>query len=123
MPEINADRLSILRVLRNLIDNALKYGGDDLSKINIGCEQSDEFYVLFVKDDGMGIRREDFKKIFTTFERTKTSMGIEGTGLGLAIVKEIAEQHGGEVWVELGPEKGTSFYVSIQKTLQPSCPM
>ena len=123
MPEINADRLSILRVLRNLIDNALKYGGDDLSKINIGCEQSDEFYVLFVKDDGMGIRREDFKKIFTTFERTQTSMGIEGTGLGLAIVKEIAEQHGGEVWVEPGPEKGISFYVSIQKKLQPSCPM
>ena len=123
MPEINADRLSILRVLRNLIDNALKYGGDDLSKINIGCEQSDEFYELFVKDDGIGIRREDFKKIFTTFERTQTSMGIEGTGLGLAIVKEIAEQHGGEVWVEPGPEKGTSFYVSIQKKLELPCPM
>ena len=123
MPEINADRLSILRVLRNLVDNALKYGGDDLSEINIGCEQSDEFYVLFVKDDGVGVRREDFKKIFGTFERTQTSRGIEGSGLGLAIVKEIAEQHGGEVWVELGPEKGTSFYVSIQKKMRLSCPM
>lgn len=122
MPEINADRLSVLRVLRNLVDNALKYGGDDLSKINVGYEQSGKFHVLSVKDDGIGIRREDFKKIFGTFERTQTSRGIEGTGLGLAIVKEIAEQHGGEVWVEPGPQKGTSFYVSIQKELQPSCP-
>lgn len=118
MPEINADRLSILRVIRNFVDNALKYGGDDLSEINIGCKQSDEFHVLFVKDDGIGVRRHDFKKIFRTFERTQTSMGIEGTGLGLAIVKEIAEQHSGEVWVEPGLEKGTSFYLSISKNLQ-----
>jgi signal transduction histidine kinase len=115
MPEINADRLSILRVIRNLVDNALKYGGDDLSEINIGCEQSAEFHLLSVKDDGVGIRREDFKKIFGTFERTQTSMGIEGTGLGLAIVREVAEQHGGKVWVEPGPKKGTNFYVSIKK--------
>jgi len=118
MPEINADRLSILRVLRNLVDNALKYGGDDLSEINVGCEESNEFHVLYVKDDGIGIMREDFKKIFRAFERTQTSRGIEGTGLGLAIVKEIAEQHGGDVWVEPSPEKGTSFYISISKDLQ-----
>jgi len=118
IPKIKADRLSILRVLRNLVDNALKYSGDDLSKIRIGYEESDGFHILSVRDNGIGIRKKDFKKIFGAFQRTQTSRGIEGTGLGLAIVKEIAEQHGGEVWVEPGPEKGTSFYMSISKDLQ-----
>ena len=118
IPEIKADRLSILRVLRNLVDNAFKYGGDDLSEISIGYEESDEFHILSVRDNGIGIRKKDFKKIFGAFQRTQTSRGIEGTGLGLAIVKEIAEQHSGEVWVEPGPEKGTSFYMSISKDLQ-----
>jgi PAS domain S-box-containing protein len=118
IPEIKADRLSILRVLRNLVDNAFKYGGDDLSEISIGYEESDEFHILSVRDNGIGIRKKHFKKIFGAFQRTQTSRGIEGTGLGLAIVKEIAEQHSGEVWVEPSPEKGTSFYLSISKDLQ-----
>jgi PAS domain S-box-containing protein len=118
LPEIKADRLSILRVLRNLFDNALKYGGDDLSEISIGYEESDEFHILSVRDNGIGIRKKDFKKIFGAFQRTQTSRGIQGTGLGLAIVHEIAEQHSGEVWVEPGPEKGISFYLSISKDLQ-----
>ena len=118
IPEIKADRLSILRGLRNLVDNALKYGGDDLNEISIGYEESDEFYILSVRDNGIGIRKKHFKKIFGAFQRTQTSRGIEGTGLGLAIVKEIAEQHSGEVWVEPGAEKGTSFYMSISKDLQ-----
>jgi len=115
MPEIRVDRVSILRVLRNLVDNALKYGGEDLSEIRIGYEGSDEFHILSVSDDGVGIKSEDSDKIFGIFQRHETSKGIEGTGLGLAIVKEIMEQHGGKVWVESGPEKGTTFYISISR--------
>lgn len=116
IPEIKADRLSILRILRNLVDNALKYGGDDLSEIKIGYERSDQFHILSVSDDGVGIKG-DAEKIFEVFERYKTSSGVEGTGLGLAIVKELAEQHGGEVWVEPGLEKGATFYISISSYL------
>jgi PAS domain S-box-containing protein len=118
LPEIKADRLSILRILRNLVDNALKYGGEDLSKIKVGYEESDESHILSVEDDGVGIEMEDSEKIFGAFERKKTSRGIQGTGLGLAIVKEIAEQHSGKVWVKPGPEKGTAFYISISKDIQ-----
>jgi len=118
LPEIKADRFSILRVLRNLVDNALKYGGDDLSEVKIGYKESDEHHILSVKDDGVGIREEDTKKIFRIFMRKKSAKGIEGTGLGLAIVKEIAEQHNGKVWAKPGPKKGTTFYISISKYLQ-----
>ena len=118
LPEIRADRLSIVRVIRNLVDNALKYGGDDLSEISIGYQKSDESHILSVMDDGIGLKAGDSKEIFDTFKRTETSRGIEGAGLGLAIVKEIAERHAGKIWMKRGPERGINFRVSISRNLQ-----
>ncbi len=115
---IKADRLSINRVLRNLVDNALKYGGDNLSEIMIGYRENEDFRILSVGDDGVGIKKDQYDKIFQVYQREETSRGIAGAGLGLAIVKEVAERHGGKVWAEPGPEKGTTFYVAISKKLQ-----
>ena len=115
--EIRADRLSIVRVLRNLVDNALKYGGDDLSEIRIEHKASDEFDTLSVSNDGVLIRRSDSEDIFGPFQRHKTSRGVQGSGLGLAIVKEIAEQHEGRVWVGSDSKKWSTFYVSISRHL------
>ena len=115
LPEIRADRLSILRILRNLIDNSLKYGGDGLSKIDIAYEESDDLHILSMRDNGIGMEKEDLEDVFGLFKRKETSRGIEGVGLGLSIVKEIVEQHGGRVWLEPGLEKGITFYVAIGK--------
>lgn len=117
LPDIHADRLSILRMMRNLVDNALKYGGDDLSEIRIGYKETEEFHVLSVSNDGAVIDAEDIDKIFGPFQRHSASKGVDGTGLGLAIVKESAEKHGGRVWVESAPEKWTTFYISISNAL------
>jgi K+-sensing histidine kinase KdpD len=115
---IKADRLSITRVLRNLVDNALKYGGDNLSEIRIGYRENENFHILSVGDDGVGIKKDQYDKIFQVFQREETSRGVPGTGLGLAIVKEVAERHGGKVWAEPGAEKGTTFHFAISKKLQ-----
>jgi PAS domain S-box-containing protein len=115
--EINADKLSILRILRNLIDNTLKYGGDILQEIKIGYRESHEFHILSVMDDGIGIKKEDSEKIFGVFQRKETHREIQGTGLGLAIVRELVERHGGRVWVEPGRERGVTFYIPISKYL------
>jgi signal transduction histidine kinase len=117
MPEIKVDKLSIIRVIRNLVDNAIKYGGDDLKEIKIGYRESDETHIISVTDDGVGLKAEDSEEIFELFKRKNTSKGVQGTGLGLAIVKEIVERHGGKVWIEPGAEKGTTFSVSISKHL------
>ncbi len=117
--EIKADRISILRIFRNLIDNALKYGGERLTRISIGYEDSESLHIFSVSDNGKGLKEADSEKIFGLFQRNETSRGVEGAGLGLAIVKEIAEQHGGRVWVEPTDKKGITFYVSISKTLRP----
>jgi PAS domain S-box-containing protein len=115
--EIRADRLSILRIFRNLIDNALKYGGESLSRVSTGYEDCDQFHIFSVTDDGKGLTDADSKKIFGLFQRNESSRGVEGAGLGLAIVKEIAEQHGGKVWVDNQDARGITFYVSISKNL------
>jgi signal transduction histidine kinase len=117
VPDIRGDRLSILRVLRNLVENALKHGGDELSEIRIGCSESDQFYILSVSNNGVAIPVEDSERIFGPFQRHGKARGVEGTGLGLAIVKEVAKQHSGEVWVESEPDKGPTFYISVSRHL------
>jgi PAS domain S-box-containing protein len=112
-PEIQADGLYILRALRNLVDNALKYGGDKLSAITLDYAADDRFHILSVQDDGVGLPLKDPESIFKAFQRHDTAEGVEGSGLGLAIVKEIAERHQGRVWVDSAPGQGTTFFLSI----------
>ena len=119
IPEIEADRLCIIRALRNLVDNALKYGGEALSEIDIKYKGSGESHILSIKDNGIGLKEQDsHQDIFAPFIRRKTSKGIQGSGLGLTIIREIAEKHGGDVWLEPGRERGITFYISIPKNLQ-----
>jgi signal transduction histidine kinase len=117
IPEVKADRMSLVRVFRNFVDNALKYGGPKLSRISIGYEGSEDFHIFSVRDDGVGIGAEQVQKIFGAFQRGESSQGQEGTGLGLAIVEEIAARHGGQAWVKPGLENGATFYISLAKKL------
>lgn len=118
MAEVKADKLSILRVFRNFVDNSLKYGGEDLSEIRIGYEQSKGFHTFSVSDDGGGIREGDYERIFAAFQRGETYKMVEGVGLGLAIVTEIAERHRGRVWTEPQKDRWTTFYISIARHLR-----
>jgi signal transduction histidine kinase len=117
MPEIRADRLSVVRAYRNLVENALKHGGDHLSEIAMGYEESQEFYVLSVSDDGVGMKGSDLERFFSPYSRDGASHLVEGAGLGLAIVREIAERHGGSVWAEPRPVRGIMFRLSLAKSL------
>jgi signal transduction histidine kinase len=119
VPEIKADRLSMIRALRNLVDNALKYGGEALSEIEFGYKESGESHILSIKDNGIGLKEQKpHQDIFAPFIRRKTSKGIQGSGLGLNIVREIAERHGGQVWLEPGQERGITFYMSIPRCVK-----
>ncbi|MBW2710057.1 MAG: HAMP domain-containing protein [Deltaproteobacteria bacterium] len=83
LPEIKADRLSMIRVIRNLVDNALKYGGDGLKHISLGHDETETHHIFSVTDDGAGLREEDLEGIFEVFKRKKSAQGTQGTGLGL----------------------------------------
>ncbi|MCG6982231.1 MAG: GAF domain-containing protein, partial [Deltaproteobacteria bacterium] len=89
-PEIMGDELRLTRALRNLLDNALKYGGKELSKIRFAYEESESHHIFSVADDGVGIKEEDMERLFHFFQRLETSSHTEGSGMGLAIAKEAA---------------------------------
>lgn len=114
-PEIQADRLSLVRILRNLVENALKYGGDGLRQILIGYRDEGENHVIFVQDDGAGLQGLDADKIFGFFVRSKNAKGVQGAGLGLAIVKELVKLHKGKVWIDASKRFGACFFVSLPK--------
>jgi signal transduction histidine kinase len=118
-PEMRADRLSLLRALRNMVDNALKYGGDELSRIEITYLNGEEHHIIAVKDNGSGLTSKDPKRIFGAFFRESgiKNKAVNGTGLGLTIVKEIAERHKGEVWAESHNPNGATVFISISKEL------
>jgi signal transduction histidine kinase len=117
LPTLVGDRLSLLRILRNLVDNALKYGGPDLSEIRVGYREEGDHHIISVADDGVSLKVEDPEALFQAFRRDDTARGVEGTGLGLATVKEIAERHGGGAWLETGHGSGTTFSFSISRHL------
>ena len=117
-PVIMGDELRLTRAFRNLLDNALKYGGEGLSEIRFSYEESKYHHIFSVTDNGVGIREKDIKKLFHFFQRLETSSHTEGSGMGLAIAKEAAKKHQGDVWVESLPHRGTTFYFSIAKRLE-----
>jgi K+-sensing histidine kinase KdpD len=120
LPEIVADKLALSSVFRNFIDNALKYGGDDLCEIRIEYEENKSFHIFSFNDDGIGLRKGDEREIFKAFKRKETSGHTNGFGLGLSIVKEIVKRHQGRVWVDTDTQKGTTFHISISKALEES---
>lgn len=117
VPVIKADKIALLRILRNFVDNALKYGGQDLSRIEIGYRETPEHHQFFVHDDGVGLPMEAEEKIFEIFHRGQTACGTSGAGLGLAITRELAEKMGGEVWAERPSDQGAIFFIYIAKGL------
>jgi len=117
IPKIRADQNGLLRVYRNLVDNALKYGGSRLSEITLNYESSATHHILSVQNNGDTIPPEEIDSIFEVFKRKAAASAPAGTGLGLAIVREIAEHHKGNSWVESSPEGKTIFYISIAQNL------
>ena len=117
LPVILGDRIRLREVLENLIDNAVKYMGDQVDpQIEVGTRMDENEQVIFVKDNGIGIHSQYHERIFGLFEKLNPTN--EGTGVGLALVKRIIETHGGRIWVEsddLG--KGTTFCFTIPNSM------
>ncbi|MCB2227198.1 MAG: GAF domain-containing protein [Desulfarculaceae bacterium] len=110
---LKADRAALTRALTNLVDNALKYGGPKLKKIEVTYQFEKGHHVFKVMDDGVGVPPDLAEKCFTLFKRAETSQGTEGTGLGLAIVRTIAYRHGGRAWLDTGRPRGACFCFSM----------
>ena len=114
--QVNADADRLQQVLYNLIDNAIKYGRTS-GRVTVGTKTLAEGIQVFVQDDGPGIPDEAKNRIFERFYRVDRARSRDqgGTGLGLAIVKHIIHAHGGKVWVESAPGRGSTFYFTLDE--------
>jgi PAS domain S-box-containing protein len=115
--KVYADKNMLETVLRNLVNNALKFtpkGGD----VTVSTKNENGGVVISVKDTGIGIKKSDFDKLFRT-DIKFSNPGTEhegGTGLGLLLCKEFVEKHGGAIWVESEVDKGSTFYFNLKNS-------
>ncbi|MEN9685796.1 MAG: hypothetical protein RLZZ28_1582 [Bacteroidota bacterium] len=120
LPKMKANRTQIFQLFQNLIGNALKYHSGEDVQISVNVQEEATQYVFSVKDNGIGIKPIFFEKIFILFQRLHHKNEYSGTGIGLAICKKIVDRHGGKIWLESEPGKGSCFYFSINKAVEPS---
>ncbi len=113
LPAVLGEHQRLQEVFQNLIDNAVKFMGEQQApRIEIGMRNDEEEIVFFVRDNGPGIDPTYQQRIFGLFERL--DFAVEGTGVGLALVKRIVERHGGRIWVESdGKGNGTTFCFTL----------
>ncbi len=113
LPSINGDKHRLQQLFQNLIDNAIKYNDKEEGLIEIGVEDENDFWKFYVKDNGKGIEKAYFVKIFETFQKLENNP--DSSGIGLSIVNKIVKLYGGKVWVESQVSVGTTFFFTLKK--------
>jgi len=113
LPVVMADSSQLIQVLQNLIANAIKFRGVAPPLIRVSAEAQAKDWVFSVADNGMGIAPDQLDNVFVIFRRLHTRAEYPGNGIGLSICKKIIEQHGGRIWVESGPGRGSTFRFTL----------
>lgn len=115
LPLVRAIRSQMSQLFQNLVGNSIKYRSEAPLKVSITWTEEERHFLFKIEDNGIGIDPKFFDKLFVLFQRLHEKSEHSGTGIGLAICKKIVESHGGIIWVESAPGKGSTFYFMIKK--------
>lgn len=115
---VEGDRVQLVQLIQNLLSNALKFTNGQSPEISVRGFRENGFVKFAVSDNGIGIGKNDLNKVFEIFRRLNTKKEYPGTGIGLAICKKIVDRHGGKIWPESKPGKGTTFYFTLSQEAQ-----
>jgi signal transduction histidine kinase len=113
LPVITGDESQLIRLWQNLLSNAIKFRGDRRPEIHIGVREEPDYWLFSVRDNGIGIPPQSAERIFQIFQRLHTQREYPGSGIGLAVCRKIVERHGGRIWMESSPGRGTTFYFTL----------
>jgi light-regulated signal transduction histidine kinase (bacteriophytochrome) len=114
LPTLRGEKVQLLQLFQNLIGNAVKFRADDRPlEVRVSAQHAAEGWHFMVKDTGIGIEAQYLERIFLIFQRLHDRTKYKGTGIGLAVCKKVVEHHGGRIWVESEPGKGTTFHFTL----------
>lgn len=121
LPKVSVDREKISLAIQNLIDNAVNYTKKGHIKVSLSFNKNKKEFLVSVEDTGIGIPKEQQKRLFVKFFRASNAqrLNTEGSGLGLFIAKNVIEAHKGKIWFESEAGKGTTFYFTIPAKEEP----
>jgi len=115
LPVVSGNQKQLQQLFENLIDNAIKFHGDDVPQVEISCRDVPEGWEITVADNGIGVDPKYRERIFTMFERLNLPDKYSGVGVGLSVSKKIVEHHGGRIWLDPGPGPGSTFHIILPK--------
>ncbi len=113
MPTVSAHEGLLSTVFQNVFSNALKFCSDEPPRIHVSARREDNEWVVAIRDNGIGVKEEYLDAIFEAFRRLHSESAYPGTGVGLATCKRAVERHGGRMWAESQPGKGSTFFLSL----------
>src|SRR5581483_1459933 len=117
LPVLPGHESRFLQLFQNLIENAIKYHGQDAPRVHIGAQQTPDGWRIGVADNGIGIDPQYHQQIFGVFRRLH-GKNIPGTGIGLAICQRVVERYGGRIWVDSEAGRGATFYFTLRATAE-----
>jgi PAS domain S-box-containing protein len=115
LPEVEGDDMQLAQLMQNLVGNAIKFRGEAPPRVRVSSAGTECDYEISVQDNGIGIEPQYFERIFMVFQRLHDKGRYPGTGIGLAICKKVVDRHGGRLWVESAPGKGSCFKFTLPK--------
>ncbi|WP_440764361.1 PAS domain-containing sensor histidine kinase [Natronorubrum sp. DTA7] len=139
LPTVAGDASQLRQLFQNLLDNAIEYRGEQPPRVRISATRDGDEWIVSVSDEGIGIEPEDADRVFEVFQRLHSQEEHPGTGIGLALCERIVERHGvransvkpgstdernesvgGEIWIDSGPNGGTTFSFTLPATDEPA---
>ena len=114
LPTVIADGAQLKQLFQNVVGNAIKYRSAEIPHVHVSAKKNGgKEWIFSMRDNGLGIEPKYFEKVFVMFQRLHGREEFSGTGIGLTVCKKIAERHGGRMWVESEPGKGSTFYFAL----------